>query len=356
MGLSHTTRPSHVWRMAKFPGGYWHKNPHTSWPVTDVYLKYNILYSWSSWWVFLNHFNIFFDALRHESHNRAIRIDLQKRSALGWIFFQGGRMPKGSTKRWYACPHECMFCICFVYFICWMFYIFCRFKSQRKQTQQQEVIKPRYWAHLKKFKDEAFAKGFGWRRFCQRACICHLSLVFFQQILCFCWLSLPLRPSLYLQVKSVFKLPQDTYAGKRSVSGGGMFLPCNNHVGKENLKPWKTRTSGHRTSSSWLAALWAFPAFMFDFGADHLMLKAEFCAPRHMIQEINEKACGWSFWLPWANVNKDSANQPNQEIHFQLLILFDLRKRASSDRFAISRQSSSFPTCVGIPKDHILSF
>ena len=187
---------------------------------------WNTIYSWNSWWVFLNHFNIFFDALRHESHNRAIRIDLQKRSALGWIFFQGGRMPKGSTKRWYACPHECMFCICFVYFICWMFYIFCRFKSQRKQTQQQEVIKPRYWAHLKKFKDEAFAKGFGWRRFCQRACICHLSLVFFQQILCFCWLSLPLRPSLYLQVKSVFKLPQDTYAGKRSVQEAGCFCPA----------------------------------------------------------------------------------------------------------------------------------
>ena len=74
-----------------------------------------------------------------------------------------------------------------------------------------------------------------------------------------------------------------------------MFLPCNNHVGKENLKPWKTRTSGHRTSSSCLAVLWAFPAFIFDFGADHLMLKAESCAPRHMIQEINEKACGWSF-------------------------------------------------------------
>jgi len=164
----------------------------------------------------------------------------------------------------------------------------------------------------------------------------HLSLVFFFSWFCvFVGCFFPLRPSLYLQVKSVFKLPQDTYAGKRSVQEAGCFCPSNNHFRKKHLKPWKTRTSGQRTSSSWLAVLWSFPAFMFDFGADHLMLKAESCAPRHMIQEINEKACGWSFWLWWANVNKDSANQPNQEIRFQLLTLFGLRKRASSDRFAI---------------------
>ena len=236
-----------------------------------------------------------------------------------------------------------MFCICFVYFICWMFYIFCRFKSQRKQTQQQEVINQGTGHISRSLKKRHLQRALAGEGFVKE----HLSFVFFFSWFCvFVGCLFPLRPSLSLQVKSVFKLPQDTYAGKRSVQEAGCFCPSNNHFGKENLKSWKTRTSGHRTSSSCLAALWAFPAFIFDFGADHLMLKAESCAPRHMIQEINEKACGWSFWLPWANVNKDSANQPNREIRFQLLILFGLRKRASSDRFAISRQSSSsFPTC-----------
>lgn len=232
-----------------------------------------------------------------------------------------------------------MFCICFVYFICWMFYIFCRFKSQRKQTQQQEVINQGTGHISRSLKKRHLQRALAGEGFVKEHAFVICPLFSFNRFCVFVGCFFPLRPSLSLQVKSVFKLPQDTYAGKRSVQEAGMFLPCNNHFGKENLKPWKTRTSGHRTSSSCLAVLWAFPAFIFNFGADHLMLKAE------SFQEINEKACGWSFWLPWANVNKDSANQPNQEICFQLLILFGLRKRASSDRFAIFRQSSSFPTC-----------
>ena len=47
----------------------------------NMYLKYNIFVKFMM--SFPESFQYFFDALRHESHNRAIRIDLQKRSALG---------------------------------------------------------------------------------------------------------------------------------------------------------------------------------------------------------------------------------------------------------------------------------
>ena len=36
---------------------------------------------------------------------------------------------------------------------------------------------------------------------------------------------------------------------------------------------------------------------MFDLGEDHWMLKAESCSPRHMIQEINEKALWLEFLI-----------------------------------------------------------
>lgn len=182
-------------------------------------------------------FQYFFDALRHESHNRAIRIDLQKRSALGWnIFFQGGRMPKGSTKR---CMHVHM-SVCFAYVLYISYagcFAFLSLQVSKKTNPTARSYQPRYWAHLKKFKDEAFAKGFGWRRFCQRACICYLSLVFLFSWFCvFVGCFFPLRPSLSLQVKSVFKLPQDTYAGKRSVQEAGMFLPLQQPCRQRKLK------------------------------------------------------------------------------------------------------------------------
>lgn len=132
----HDLHWSDVWR--SFRGGYWHKNPPHQLPVTICI--WNKLYSWNSWWVFLNHFNIFFDALRHESHNRAIRIDLQKRSALGWnIFFQGGRMPKGSTKR---CIMHVHMSVCFVYVLyisyagCFTFFVASSLKENKPSSKK----------------------------------------------------------------------------------------------------------------------------------------------------------------------------------------------------------------------------